>query len=337
MLSPQYGGSFSTIKESSAPGYTPAMRAGADHERGQSQARRSGPETGTTSADGLLGQMAEAAEMIAFKHTVFALPFAVMSLITAAGPGWPPVRIWILVVAAMVTARTSAMSFNRLADHRIDAANPRTARRSLPAGRLSRRFVWAVTIGSSALFVLSAAMLNRLCLTLAPPTLAVLLGYSYAKRFTSAAHLWLGLALGIAPIGAWIAVTGALAMPPVILGFAVMLWVAGFDTIYSLQDEDFDRTHGLWSLPARLGGERALLLARAFHAAAVVCFALFATAAGGSWIRFSAVAVATALMAWQHSLVRVDDLSRVDAAFFTANGLLSVVMCGLFVVAKFVA
>lgn len=313
------------------------MHAGADDKRGQPQGGGSGPETATTAADGLFGQMVETAEMIAFKHTVFALPFAVMSLITAAEPGWPSVRTWILVVAAMVAARTAAMSFNRLADHRIDAANPRTAGRSLPAGRLSRRFVWAVTIGSSALFLLAAAMLNRLCLTLALPTLGVLLGYSYAKRFTSGAHLWLGLALGIAPVGAWIGVTGALSAPPVILGAAVMLWVAGFDTIYSLQDEAFDRSRGLWSLPARLGGRRALLLARAFHAAAVVGFAGFATAAGGGWIRFSAVAAAVALMAWQHSLVRADDISRVDAAFFTANGLLSMIMCALFVVARIVA
>lgn len=164
--------------------------------------------------------------MIAFKHSVFALPFALMSLVTAAGDGWPAARVWLWVIIAMISARTAAMSFNRLADHQLDAVNPRTNDRSLPAGRLSRRFAWWVTIIATLVFIVAAARLNRFCLVLAPPTLAVLLGYSYAKRITAAAHLWLGLALGIAPIGAWIAVTGAVAGPPIVLGAAVMLWVA---------------------------------------------------------------------------------------------------------------
>jgi 4-hydroxybenzoate polyprenyltransferase len=272
--------------------------------------------------------------MIAFKHTVFALPFAVMSLVTATGPEWPTVRVWLWVVAAMVSARTAAMTFNRLADHRIDAQNPRTSGRALPAGRLSRRFAWGVTAVSATLFLLAAAMLNRLCLALAPPTLAVLLGYSYAKRFTSASHLWLGLALGIAPVGAWIAVTGTLDWPPVVLGAAVMVWVAGFDIIYSLQDESFDRDRGLRSLPASLGGSRALLMARLLHLAALLGFVGFAIAAGGGWIRMAAVAAAGALLVWQHRLVSPRDLRAVDAAFFTANGMLSVVMCFLFLFAK---
>ncbi len=283
---------------------------------------------------GALGNLGEAAEMVAFKHTVFALPFAVMSLITAAGEDWPTLRVWLVVLVAMVTARTAAMSFNRLVDHTIDAANPRTAGRSLPAGRLSRRFAWGLTVVSALVFVLAAASLNRLCMVLAAPTLAVLLGYSYAKRFTAAAHLWLGAALGIAPIGAWIAVTAGLAAPPLILGAAVMLWVAGFDTIYSLQDEGFDRAHDLRSLPARLGGRRALLLARSFHLLALAGFLAFAVAAGGGWLRILAVVVAGGLMAWQHRLVRADDLSRVDVAFFTANGTLSLIMCIAFVAAK---
>jgi 4-hydroxybenzoate polyprenyltransferase len=279
-------------------------------------------------------RLGEAAEMIAFKHSVFALPFALMSLITASGDGWPSARTWLLVVVAMVAARTTAMAFNRLADHHIDADNPRTASRALPAGRLARADVWWLTAVSASVFVIAAAMLNRVCLVLAPPTLAVLLGYSYAKRFTFGAHLWLGLALAIAPVGAWIAVTGSIALAPAILAVGVLFWVAGFDTIYSMQDEAFDRSRGLCSLPARFGGRVALRIARGFHVLATVAFAGFAWLAGGGSIRMAAVAIAAVLMAWQHRLVRHDDLSRVDAAFFTANGVLSVVVLALFVIAK---
>jgi 4-hydroxybenzoate polyprenyltransferase len=285
----------------------------------------------------LLADLGEAAEMIAFKHSVFALPFALMSLITAAGDDWPAAATWVWVIIAMISARTAAMSFNRLADHGLDAINPRTANRSLPAGRLSRRFALSITVIAALAFVGAAAMLNRLCLVLAIPTLAILLGYSFAKRWTAAVHLWLGFSLGIAPIGAWIAVTGTIAVPPVILGAAVMLWVAGFDTVYSLQDEAFDRSHGLRSIPATFGPRASLWIARFFHLFALVGFTAFAVAAGGGWLRFAAVAAAAILMGWQHRLIRADDLSAVDAAFFTANGLLSVVMCSLFVIAKMAA
>ncbi|HSN53244.1 MAG TPA: UbiA-like polyprenyltransferase [Candidatus Sulfomarinibacteraceae bacterium] len=285
-------------------------------------------------APSFTASLGEAAEMVAFKHSVFALPFALMSLITAAGAGWPSPRVWLWTVVAMVAARTAAMSFNRLVDHRLDAANPRTAGRSLPAGRLSRSFAWALTVVAGAVFVVAAARLNDLCLALAPPTLAWLLVYSFAKRFTAAAHLWLGLGLGLAPLGAWVAETGALAWQPLVLAAAVTFWVAGFDTIYSLQDETFDRARGLRSLPARLGAARALGLARAFHLTALVGFAAFAMIAGGGWLRITAVAAAAALMAWQHRLVRPGDLRAVNAAFFTANGALSVVMLALFVLAK---
>jgi 4-hydroxybenzoate polyprenyltransferase len=296
----------------------------------------SDPLTDGPAAVGLAQNLGETAEMIAFKHTVFALPFALMSLVTASGGEWPTAPVWVWVIVAMVAARTAAMSFNRLADHRIDADNPRTADRSLPAGRLSRRFAWIVTIVSALVFVLAASRLNPLCLWLALPTLAILLGYSFAKRFTSASHLWLGCALGIAPVGAWIAVTGSVAPPPLVLGAAVACWVAGFDTIYSLQDEAFDRARGLRSLPSVVGAHRALWAARGFHLLALVGFAVFAVFAGGGWIRFSAVAAAAALMLWQHRLVRVDDLSRVDAAFFSANGLLAIVMFVCFLAAKIV-
>jgi len=288
----------------------------------------------TDTASRVAIDLRETAEMIAFKHTVFALPFTVIALITAATPSWPSARIWLWVAIAMVSARTAAMAFNRLADHHIDADNPRTAGRALPAGRLSRRFAWLVTAASAALFVLAAAMLNPLCLALAPPTLAVLLGYSYAKRFTAASHLWLGLALGMAPVGAWIAVTGRPEWPALVLAAAVCLWVAGFDVIYSLQDEPFDRDHALHSLPARLGGSRSLVVARIFHLFAFGGFVAFAWAAGGGTIRYLAVVAAGLILAWQHRLVSADDLRSVDAAFFTANGTLAVCMCILFVVAR---
>ena len=276
----------------------------------------------------------ETAELIAVKHTIFALPFALISLITAADPGWPAPRVWFWVLVAMVSARTAAMSFNRLADHQFDAENPRTASRALPDGRLSRRFVWTLTAVSAVIFVIAAGMLNRLCLVLALPTLAILLGYSYAKRFTSAVHLWLGAALGMAPIGAWVAEAGTLAWPPVLLGAAVMFWVAGFDVIYSLQDEDFDRRSGLFSLPAALGGGRSLAVAQLFHAVALVGFAVFAAMAGGGWLRFSAVIAAGLLLVWQHRVVSRGGIDAVDAAFFSANGILSVLMCGAFLFAK---
>ena len=282
----------------------------------------------------LADDIRETADLIVFKHTVFALPFAIISLITAADPGWPTPRTWVWVLVAMVAARTAAMAFNRLADHTVDAANPRTRQRALPAGRLSRRFVWTVTAVAAAVFVLAAGMLNSLCLTLAIPTLAVLLGYSYAKRVTAAAHLWLGAALGLAPLGAWIAITGSIAAPPLLLAAAVTLWVAGFDIIYSLQDEEFDRARGLRSAPAVLGAGQALLVARVLHVLALLGFLAFAVMAGSGWLRLTAVLAAAALMVRQHRMVSADDLSSVDAAFFTTNGVLSVVMCLLFLFAK---
>ncbi len=282
----------------------------------------------------IAANISETAEMVAFKHTVFALPFAIIALITATAPGWPSLSTWLWVGVAMVAARTAAMSFNRLVDQGIDAKNPRTKNRSLPAGRLSRRFAWTTTVVSALVFVIAAAELNRLCLVLSLPTLAVLLGYSYSKRFTAASHLWLGIALGLAPVGAWIAATGHLGWPAVVLALAVCFWVAGFDVIYSLQDEVFDSRAGLRSIPARLGGRRALVLARCFHALALAGFFAFAMAAGGGPIRLAAVAAAAALLAWQHRQISAEDLSAVDAAFFTANGTLAVVMCAAFVIAR---
>ncbi len=261
--------------------------------------------------------------LVVFAHTVFALPFALLSAVLAAG-GAPSLRTlgWILV--AMVGARSAAMSFNRIVDRHIDAKNPRTARREIPAGVVSPAAAALFCAGSAALFVVAAAQLNRLCLWLSPVALAIVLGYSYAKRYTAAAHLVLGLSLAIAPVGAWVAVTGAFALPPVLLGLAVLFWVAGFDVIYSLQDLEFDRREGLRSIPARFGAARALQIARLFHGATLVLlYAVFLSVHGG-WLFGAAVVVAGGFLVRQHRLVSPSDLSRVDAAFFTANGWLSV-------------
>jgi 4-hydroxybenzoate polyprenyltransferase len=267
--------------------------------------------------------------MIKFAHTVFALPFALLSALLAAG-GIPPLPTlgWILV--AMVGARSAAMSFNRIADRKLDARNPRTASRELPAGVLSVRFTALFCAASAVLFVVAAGQLNRLCLLLSPVALAIVLGYSLTKRFTPLSHVVLGISLAIAPVGAWIAVSGSFALLPVVLALSVAFWVAGFDVIYSLQDEAFDREQGLESLPARLGNRRALLVSAFFHAAALaLLYAVFVLAGGGLLFGLG-VLLAGAFLVRQHAIVKPEDLSNVDAAFFTANGWLSIVFfaCG---------
>jgi 4-hydroxybenzoate polyprenyltransferase len=281
---------------------------------------------------GLVRQLAATAETIKLAHSVFALPFAVAATALAAA-GADDWSWWTLlwIVACAVTARTAAMAQNRLADAAFDAENPRTAARALPAGRVTPAFVRGVVAVSSAAFVLSAAQLNRLCLLLSPVVLAVLLLYPYAKRFTSLAHFWLGAALGLAPVGAWIAVRGAFAemAVPLFLGVAVMLWTAGFDLIYACQDVEVDRRLGLRSLPARIGVARALRLARRLHAACLACLvaALLAEPRLG-WIFGTGLAAAAAIFAYEHSIVGPNDLSRVDLAFFTLNGCVSLVVGG---------
>jgi 4-hydroxybenzoate polyprenyltransferase len=277
----------------------------------------------------VLDRVAITLEMIKFQHTVFALPFALLSAFAVAG-GIPAAMklVWILV--AMVGARSAAMAFNRLVDAPIDAANPRTASRALPAGLVSRSFVALFTLVSIALFVFACWKLNRLALILAGPTLVVLLGYSFTKRFTSMSHLVLGLALGIAPIGAAVAIEGVFNLKVLPLSAAVMLWTAGFDILYSMQDVDFDRSTGLFSLPSRLGGERAFLLARVFHLLALGGFVAFGLLFGFGAIYWIGIAAAAGLLLWQHSIVSPKDISRIDAAFFTANGILAAVvfLCG---------
>jgi 4-hydroxybenzoate polyprenyltransferase len=265
-------------------------------------------------------------DMIKIEHTLFALPFALLGAVLAARgvPGWWQL-LWIGV--AMVGARSAAMAFNRLADQEFDAANPRTAARALPAGLLSRGFVWAFTAAAAALFLLAAAMLNRLTLVLAPVALASVFAYSYTKRFTALSHLVLGWCLAIAPTGAWLAVRGALDSPvPLLLSLTVLLWTAGFDVLYACQDYDFDRRAGLRSIPARLGVGRALWVARLLHAGAfaALCGLYFATRLGA--LALVGVAATAALLVYQHRLVRADDLSRLNAAFFTTNAFVSLLL-----------
>ena len=261
--------------------------------------------------------------LVVFAHTVFALPFALLSAVLAAN-GVPDGRTLLWILVAMVGARSAAMSFNRIVDRHLDAKNPRTARREIPAGVVSPAAAGLFCAVSAALLVVAAAQLNRLCLYLSPVALAIVLGYSYAKRFTSSAHLLLGLSLAIAPVGAWLAVRGRFDLPPLLLGLAVVFWVAGFDVLYSLQDEEFDRREGLRSIPARFGAARALQSARLSHGATLTLFYAVFLAVGGGWLFGAAVVVAGLFLVRQHRLVSPTDLSRVDAAFFTANGWLSV-------------
>lgn len=260
--------------------------------------------------------------MIKFSHSVFALPFALASATLAARDGFRWSQIgWIIV--AMVGARSAAMGFNRLADHSIDARNPRTAARELPSGRLSRREVWVFVAASAAALVLAAWRLNPLCLALSPLALLIVCGYSYTKRFTALSHAVLGAGLAIAPVGAWLAIRGGLAPAPVALALAVLAWVAGFDTIYACQDAEFDRGAGLHSLPARFGIRRALGAARALHALAVALLASLYWLVPLHPAYLLGVAAVALLLVYEHSLVRHDDLSRVDAAFFSVNGWIS--------------
>lgn len=279
----------------------------------------------------MTARLRDLGELIRFSHTVFALPFAGIAALAAAR-GVPPLPHLGWIVLAMVGARTAAMSFNRLADHAIDTANPRTAGRPLPSGRVSRRAAWAVVVAGAAALVVAAWRLNPLCLALSPLALAWVLTYSYTKRFTSLSHLWLGVGLGIAPVGAWVAVRGSLAVAPLVLGAAVTGWVAGFDVLYSLQDEGFDRARGLRSLPARLGAAGAIRVARVLHAAAFAGFGAFAVLAGAGWGLWLGVAGAGVLLVWQHTLVAPGRLERLDTAFFTANGVLSVSLFALYLV-----
>jgi 4-hydroxybenzoate polyprenyltransferase len=264
-------------------------------------------------------------EFVKLQHSLFAMPFALMSALLAGREGASVGQIgWIVV--AMVGARSSAMGFNRIVDRELDAANPRTAARALPARRLTLGQAWAFVAVSTAVFVYAAYRLNALALWLSPVALAIVWGYSFTKRFTSMSHLVLGLSLGIAPAGAWIALRGTLSPTAMLLSAAVVLWTAGFDVIYACQDVRFDLERGLHSLPARMGMARALLVARLFHVGMLALLVAAGWAAHLGAIYYGGLVLVAGLLVLQHRLVRPNDLSRVNAAFFTANGVLSVAL-----------
>jgi 4-hydroxybenzoate polyprenyltransferase len=265
-------------------------------------------------------------EMIKFEHSVFALPFALTGALLAARAsrhGWPTFRQAVWIVVAMVAARSAAMTINRIVDLRYDRENPRTNKRALATGELSVSFAWLFTIVAVGLFLVAAWRLNLLALELAPVALAILFFYSFTKRFTNWSHLFLGFALGISPAAAWIAVTGRLDLRILILCAAVTLWVGGFDVLYACQDVDYDRSAGLFSVPKRFGIARALLIARGMHVGVVALLAWLAGSFALPWPAWLGIGVVAALLAYEHSLVRANDLSKLDAAFFAVNGYIS--------------
>lgn len=264
-------------------------------------------------------------EMIKVEHSVFALPFAMMGMLYAAG-GWPGWRTFVLIVLAMVSARSAAMAFNRIADREIDARNPRTAGRPLQSGALSLQSAYLFFLISCGLFFLAAALLNRLTLLLSPLALAILLFYSYTKRFTALSHLFLGLSLGLAPAAAWVAVTGEFSWTPALWIGAVMFWTAGFDILYALQDVEFDRQQGLRSIPAKFGRRAGILISRVFHILAVTSLVCAGLVVGAGPLYFLGCLFVAGLLIYEQSLVSADDLSRLDAAFFTMNGYVAIGM-----------
>ena len=265
-------------------------------------------------------------EMIKFEHTLFALPFAFLGAVLAAD-GLPTVRQIVWITVAMFGARSAAMTFNRIIDRRFDAENPRTANRELPSGRLSVNFAWTFFIVSVALFELAAYSLNWLTLALSPIALVSILGYSYAKRYTSFAHLILGWSLAISPTAAWISVRGEFdSEVPLLLSLLVMMWTAGFDVLYACQDFEFDRKNGLRSIPARFGIKNSLWIARLFHAQAFVVLILLYLITELGWLALAGVVAVGALMIYQHTLVKPNDLSKMNAAFFTTNAFVSVIL-----------
>ena len=262
-------------------------------------------------------------ELVKFSHTIFALPFALAAMLVAA-QGFPPARVFAWILVAMVGARTAAMGFNRIVDREIDARNPRTRNREIPAGKVSLRGAVGLVVVASLLFFVAAWQINALALWLSPLTLGALFFYSFCKRFTSLSHFVLGLCLGIAPVGAWVAVTGRIEWAPCVLCAAVVAWVAGFDIIYATMDWEFDRQSGLNSMVTKLGIKRALTLARALHVAFLALLVGFGWLAGLGAIYYGAVALIGAFIVYEHALVKPDDLRRVNAAFFTMNGAISV-------------
>ena len=272
--------------------------------------------------EGILRRIKVYSEVVKLPHTVFALPFAFTGALMAAR-GVPPLPVLFWIGVAMLGARSGAMAFNRWADARIDAANPRTKNRPLPRGEVGRGQVLAFAMASYGLLVLAAYQLNPLCFRLSPLAIFITAFYSYTKRFTWASHLILGLSLSLAPLGAWIAVTGGLAMPAVCLGLAVLFWVAGFDVLYALQDVEFDRSFGLYSIPRYLGIRASLSLARLFHGVTLLFLFIAGEFGGLGWLYRVGLAFVAVLFLYEHSLVKAEDLSKLDVAFFNMNGYIS--------------
>ena len=273
--------------------------------------------------------------MIKFEHTLFALPFAFLGAVLAAN-GLPTLWQVSWITAAMVGARSAAMTFNRIVDKDFDAANPRTAKRELPTGRLSTSFAWAFLFTSIGLFLVAAYSLNWLTFALSPIALLSVLGYSYTKRFTALSHLFLGWALAISPTAAWIAVRGTLdSGVPILLSLVVLMWTAGFDVMYACQDFDFDKDAGLRSIPARFGIRNSLWIARLFHVQAFAALILLYLLTGLAWPAFLGVVLVGLLLVYQHTLVSAKDLSRMNAAFFTTNAFVSVILFISFSIAVF--
>ncbi len=272
----------------------------------------------------MLRKIVDVLVMIKIEHTVFALPFAVIGMLTAASPGFPgwDKVTWILL--AMVSARSAAMAFNRIVDRRFDAANPRTRERPIPAGKISSGFAAIFTVVMAGLFFLSAGMLNNLCLKLSPIALGVIFGYSYTKRFTALSHFVLGAGLAMAPVGAWLAVKPEFHPLPLLFGAAVLLWVAGFDIIYACLDVEFDRRTGLKSIPARIGAGAGLVIAALCHAGTVICLVAVAAVAPVGPVYLVGCGFITILLLYEHTIVRPDDPGGVNRAFFGVNAVVSV-------------
>jgi 4-hydroxybenzoate polyprenyltransferase len=287
----------------------------------------------STAPAGAAANVAAFARAIKLSHTLFALPFA----IAAAWLVWQQQDIawhaWIWIVVAMVGARSSAMGFNRLVDARIDAKNPRTQDRELPSGRLTPAWGWALTLGSAGLLVLAAGMLDPLALKLSPVVIAVLWGYSLTKRFTALCHLWLGMALGLAPVCVWIALTGGVELAPVLMAGAITTWVGGFDILYSLQDRGYDADVGLHSIPAALGERGALLVSGLLHVATLGFLAALPFTTTLAWPYWVGIAIIAGILGWEHTLVKPGDLSKMGKAFFQANSYVSIVFLAAVVAA----
>ncbi len=277
----------------------------------------------------MAGRLRIVLEMIKFEHSIFALPFALTGALLAARvthkspSGWPTWRQILWIVVAMVAARSAAMTMNRIADVRYDRENPRTSQRALATGTLSVQFAWFFTVAAIGVFFLAAWRLNPLALKLAPVALAILFFYSFTKRFTNWSHFFLGFALGISPAAAWIAITGGLDPRMLILCAAVTLWVGGFDILYACQDVEYDQRAGLFSVPKRFGIAKALLISRLMHAGVIALLAWLAASFALPWPAWAGIVVVAALLAYEQSLVKADDLSKLDAAFFTVNGYIS--------------